>query len=538
MLLVQGKALLFIFVLGLGGSFQFGSHLTLISSPTISEVHRLFFLSCCTAPQFIKEFINSSWTQRYGGAPGESTARMIWSAVVASYALGGLFGAISVRWVTNYLGRKRAMIWNNALNIVASVTMCTSKFANSFEMIMLSRFLFGFSSDKGIPEPKVFLLEVPRDTVILFVLDHTGLGGNIHVFYLGESSPKEIRGMVTLTVATFLAIGKLTAQIAGLSELLGREEFWNVLLCVPAFFSVIQMVTLPFFPEAPRYLLIEKGDTEQCRKALQFLWGPGEYQKEIEEMLVEQEALRGQRNKTLRHLLKDRSVRWQLLTLVVVNEGIQFCGIFGISVFSFSIFQEAGIPVDKIRYVTLGVGMSEILTNITCGLLIDRVGRRVMLWAGYGAMAIIMTLITITLQLKDSSFWIPYTTAGLIFLFILFYGGGPAAVRPSLTHEIFVQTYRPAALAFSGMLLWANLFIFGFLFPFLLAGLKSFTFLFFSCVCLAASLYFFFILPETKGKTPLEISEDFRNIRVCNFLADAKPEDNSLRTTGYKTVET
>uniref|UniRef100_A0AAY5EIU2 Solute carrier family 2 member 9, like 1 n=1 Tax=Electrophorus electricus TaxID=8005 RepID=A0AAY5EIU2_ELEEL len=444
-----------------------------------SEVHRLFFLSCCTAPQFIKEFINSSWTQRYGGAPGESTARMIWSAVVASYALGGLFGAISVRWVTNYLGRKRAMIWNNALNIVASVTMCTSKFANSFEMIMLSRFLFGFSS---------------------------GLGGNIHVFYLGESSPKEIRGMVTLTVATFLAIGKLTAQIAGLSELLGREEFWNVLLCVPAFFSVIQMATLPFFPEAPRYLLIEKGDTEQCRKALQFLWGPGEYQKEIEEMLVEQEALRGQRNKTLRHLLKDRSVRWQLLTLVVVNEGIQFCGIFGVNklVFSFSIFQEAGIPVDKIRYVTLGVGMSEILTNITC----------------------------------DSSFWIPYTTAGLIFLFILFYGGGPAAVRPSLTHEIFVQTYRPAALAFSGMLLWANLFIFGFLFPFLLAGLKSFTFLFFSCVCLAASLYFFFILPETKGKTPLEISEDFRNIRVCNFLADAKPEDNSLRTTGYKTVET
>uniref|UniRef100_A0A4W4EXC4 Solute carrier family 2 member 9, like 1 n=1 Tax=Electrophorus electricus TaxID=8005 RepID=A0A4W4EXC4_ELEEL len=478
---------------------------SLNKSHLIDIFHRLFFLSCCTAPQFIKEFINSSWTQRYGGAPGESTARMIWSAVVASYALGGLFGAISVR--------KRAMIWNNALNIVASVTMCTSKFANSFEMIMLSRFLFGFSS---------------------------GLGGNIHVFYLGESSPKEIRGMVTLTVATFLAIGKLTAQIAGLSELLGREEFWNVLLCVPAFFSVIQMATLPFFPEAPRYLLIEKGDTEQCRKALQFLWGPGEYQKEIEEMLVEQEALRGQRNKTLRHLLKDRSVRWQLLTLVVVNEGIQFCGIFGVNklVFSFSIFQEAGIPVDKIRYVTLGVGMSEILTNITCGLLIDRVGRRVMLWAGYGAMAIIMTLITITLQLKDSSFWIPYTTAGLIFLFILFYGGGPAAVRPSLTHEIFVQTYRPAALAFSGMLLWANLFIFGFLFPFLLAGLKSFTFLFFSCVCLAASLYFFFILPETKGKTPLEISEDFRNIRVCNFLADAKPEDNSLRTTGYKTVET
>ncbi|XP_076848484.1 solute carrier family 2, facilitated glucose transporter member 11-like [Brachyhypopomus gauderio] len=493
--LVQGKALLFIVVLGLGGSFQLGSQITLISSPSM----------------FIKTFINSSWTERYGDAPGESTARIIWSAVVASYALGGLFGSLSVRSVTYYLGRKRAMIWNNVINIVASVIMWTSKAANSFEMIMVSRFLFGFAS---------------------------GVGGNIHVFYLGESSPKEIRGMVTLTVATFVAIGKLTAQIAGLSELLGREEFWNILLCVPAFFSLIQMVTLPFFPEAPRYLLIEKGDTEQCRKALQCLWGPGEYEQEIEEMLKEQAALKGDHNKTLQELLRDKNVRWQLLTLVVLSEGLQFSGIFGISVFSFSIFQEAGIPVDKIRYVTLGVGMSEIFTNITCGLLIDQVGRRVLLWAGYGAMAIIMALITITLLLKEYSFWIPYANAGLIFLFMLCYGGGPAAVRPSLTHEMFVQTYRPAASAFNGILMWANFFAFGFIFPFLLAGLKSFTFLLFSFVGVAASLFFFFILPETKGKTPLEISEDFKNIRVCGILADAKLEDNALATTGYKTVET
>ncbi|XP_076848643.1 solute carrier family 2, facilitated glucose transporter member 9-like isoform X2 [Brachyhypopomus gauderio] len=436
--LVQGKALLFIVVLGLGGSFQLGSHLTLISSPSL----------------FIKAFINSSWTQRYGGPPGENSARMVWSAVVSSFALGGLFGAISVRWVTNYLGRKRAMLWNNVINIVASAIMCTCRAANSFEMIMLSRFLFGLA---------------------------TGLGGNIHVLYLGESSPKEIRGVVTLTVATFMAIGKLTGQIMGLSELLGREEFWNILLCVPAFFSLIQMVTLPFFPEAPRYLLIEKEDTDQCRKALQCLWGPGEYEKEIEEMLEEQASLKGERSKTLQELLRDKSVRWQLLTLLVLIEGIQFCGISGISMFSFSIFQEAGIPVDKIRYVTLGVGMSEILTNIMC----------------------------------NYASWIPYSTVGYIFLFIIFYGGGPAGVAPPLSHEMFVQSYRSAAFVLSGFIIWANSSIFGFIFPFLLAELKSLTFLLFSFVCLAASVFFFFILPETKGKTPLEISEDFRNIRVC-----------------------
>uniref|UniRef100_A0A3B1IQ50 Solute carrier family 2, facilitated glucose transporter member 5 n=1 Tax=Astyanax mexicanus TaxID=7994 RepID=A0A3B1IQ50_ASTMX len=477
--LVQGKALLFIIVLGLGGNFQVGCHNTLISSPS----------------PFIKRFINSSWSQRYGEAPGENTVTFIWSAVVSIFALGGLLGSISVRWFSNQLGRKKAMIWNNAINVVALGTMVASKSANSFEMILLSRFFFGFTS---------------------------GLGGSLHILYLGESSPKKIRGMVTLTVATFKAVGKMTGQIAGLSEILGREDWWNILLGVPAFFSIIQMVTLPFFPEAPRYLLIEKGNTEQCKKALQCLWGPGDYKLEIEEMLVEQAAQKGERSKTLLELLRDQSVRWQLLTMFVLNAAIQFGGVPAISVFSFSIFEEAGISIDKIRYVTLGLGVSEILTNFTCGMLIDRVGRKVLIWGGFGCMAIFLALITLTLEIKDYAVWIPYSTIALIFLFMIFYGGGPAGVVSSIYHEIFIQSYRSAAFIFIGILMWGGFAVLGFMFPFLLAALKSFSFLFFSSVCVAISLYIYFILPETKGKTPLEISEDFRNIRLCGSSADNK----------------
>ncbi|XP_062842749.1 solute carrier family 2 member 9, like 1 [Trichomycterus rosablanca] len=469
--LIQGRALPFIIVLSLGGSFQIGCHLTLISSPS----------------PHIQEFINSSWTQRFGESPGENTLTMIWSAVVASYGFGGIFGSVSIRCVINQLGRKKAMIWNNIINIAGLAVMWTSKLSNSFEMIMLSRFLFGFTS---------------------------GLGGNIHVIYLGESAPKKIRGFVTVTMSTFIAVGKLVGQIAGLSEILGQEQFWNVLLCVPAFFSMIQMVTLPFFPEAPRYLLIEKNNVEQCKKALQSLWGAGEYKLEIEEMLQEQAALKGEGSKSFLELLKDARVRWQCLSLFAINEGIQFCGVAAISVFAYSIFQEAGIPVDKIRYVTLGIGVSEVLTTITCGLLIERVGRRVLLWGGFGIMGVIMVLITITLQLKDHAFWIPYCTVCLIFLFIICYGGGPAGVSPSLSHEMFVQSYRPAAFVFNGILLWGNFTIFGSIFPFLFGWLKNFSFMLFSCVCFAVSLYIFLILPETTGKTPLEISENFQNIRL------------------------
>lgn len=50
------------------------------------------------------------------------------------------------------------------------------------------------------------------------------------------------------------------------SEILGREDTWDILLSVAALFSFVQIVMLPFFPETPRYLLIEKGDDKACKK--------------------------------------------------------------------------------------------------------------------------------------------------------------------------------------------------------------------------------------------------------------------------------
>ncbi|KAK6319055.1 hypothetical protein J4Q44_G00102660 [Coregonus suidteri] len=436
--------------------------------------------------QYIRNFINSSWIGRYEETPPAPTVKLLWSAIVSMYAVGGLLGSMSVRCIAGRFGRKRAMIWNNVISIVAALIMFTSRGANSFEMILIARFLYGFTA---------------------------GLGANIHAIYLGESSPKKIRGMVTLTSATFVSIGKLSGQFVGLRGILGREDSWNILLCVPTCFSVVQLLTLPFFPEAPRYSLIEKGNAEACKKALQSLWGGGEYKLEMTEMVLEQAAIKGEASKSLLELLRDRSVRWQLITMVVAYGCIQFSGITA----------EAGIPLDMIRYVTLGVGVSEVLTSITCGLLIESVGRRALLWGGFGAMSAIMILITITLNLKDYSFWVPYSTVGLIFLFVIFYGGGPAGVLPSLTHEIFIQSCRPAAFVFTGIIRWLGFAVLGLVFPFLIELLKSVSFVMFACMCLLASLYIFFYLPETKGKTLLEISEEFKNITLCEKpLSDDK----------------
>nr|XP_015814799.2 solute carrier family 2 member 9, like 1 [Nothobranchius furzeri] len=481
--LTKGTSLFLIITLGLGGSFQNGYHLTSPSSPS----------------PFIQRFINSSWYDRYSEPPHPQTVTMIWSLVVSMYAVGGLFGAASVNFISRRLGRKKAIICSSLISIVGMVTMLTSKYANTFEMIIVARILYGYSS---------------------------GLGGSIHLIYLGEISPRRIRGPVTLTYVIFLSLGKLSGQIFGLSEILGREDMWNVLLSVPACFSLAQVAVLPFLPEAPRYLFIEKRDDEACKKALQRLWGKGEYKQEMEEMLTEKLALEAAHLKSLLQLLKDRAARWQLITMSIIGYCNQLSGTLAISTFAFDVFLEVGIPKDDIRYATLGLGVSEILTSIFCGFLIELTGRRPLLWRGYAVTAACWILVTITLNLKDLGPWIPYVTATLIFLFQVSFRGGPGAVASTLRSELFVQSDRLAAFVLMGLQCWFLIALLGLVFPFIINSLGSYCFVLFGCVCLLGSLYTFFLLPETKGKTLLEISEEFKAITVCgkSFSEEKKVE--------------
>ncbi|XP_056258841.1 solute carrier family 2 member 9, like 1 [Seriola aureovittata] len=481
--LTRGNALILIIILGIGGSFQSGYHITGLSSPS----------------PFIQRFINSSWYDRYEEHPPAQTVTMIWSLIVSMYAVGGLFGAVSVKFISGRLGRKKAMICNSFIAIVAAGIMLTSKVAKSYEMIIVARILYG---------------------------SPVGLGTSTHLIYLGEISPRKIRGMVTLTSATFGSLGKLFAQFCGLSEILGREELWNIVLCVPAFFSVVHVIALPFLPDAPRYLFIEKDDDKACKKALQSLWGQGDYKQEMDEMSAEQAVIEAAPPKSPLQLLRDRTVRWQLITMSFIYCCNQLSGMSMISTFSFDIFLKAGIPRDKIRYITLGLGVSEIITSISSGLLIERTGRRPLFWGAYGVMSVSWVLVTVTQTLKDSSYWVPYITTGLIILFIIFFCGGPGGATATLNSEIFIQSDRLAALVLTGIQRWVMFAILGLVFPFLINALSSYCFVLFACVCLLACLYTFFILPETKGKTLLDISEEFKAITLCgkSFLEKERVE--------------
>ncbi|XP_077016327.1 solute carrier family 2, facilitated glucose transporter member 11 isoform X2 [Tamandua tetradactyla] len=468
--LIQGRVLLLTTcAAGIGGTFQFGYNLSIINAPTLH----------------IQEFTNETWWARTGRPLPDRLILLVWSLIVSLYPLGGLFGALLAGPLAIRLGRKSSLLVNNVFVLAAAVLFGFSHKAGSFEMIMLGRFLMGISA---------------------------GVSMSIQPMYLGESAPRELRGAITMTSAIFTALGIVMGQVVGLRELLGSPQAWPLLLSSCLVPGVLQLASLPFLPESPRYLLIDRGDTEACLVALRRLRGGTDVAGELEELEKEREACTGRCPWRPWELLWDRTLRRQVGSLVVLGSAMELCGNDAVYAYASSVFREAGIPGERVQYAVVGTGCCELLAAVLSCAIIERVGRRMLLAGGYCLMTCWGSVLTAALCLQSILPGMPYLASACIFAFILSFGIGPAGVTGILATELFSQMARPAAHVVCGALMWAMLALVGLAFPFLTAGLSHFLYVPFLSICACAALYAGFFLPETKGKTFLQISEELRSL--------------------------
>ncbi|NWH99145.1 GTR9 protein, partial [Tichodroma muraria] len=192
---------------------------------------------------------------------------------------------------------------------------------------------------------------------------------------------------------------------------------WNVLLSFSGLVALIQLLFLPFFPESPPYLLLQKEDKAGCLKAMKQLWGEGNYHTEFDDLMKEKAITKGTKIMSVLEVLRERSVYPQLCTMLLLLLSLQLCGL--------KIFRTANLQENIIPYVSLGVSISELISIIFCSSIIDRFGRRMLLCGGYLLMALILVLLEMSLLLSDQFLWLRYCSVILIFLFIIAYGVGP-----------------------------------------------------------------------------------------------------------------
>uniref|UniRef100_A0A8C4VVR5 Solute carrier family 2, facilitated glucose transporter member 5 n=1 Tax=Gopherus evgoodei TaxID=1825980 RepID=A0A8C4VVR5_9SAUR len=461
---------------------------------------------CLSALQHIKAFYNATWSQRYGQSPSQDLLTVMYSLTVSVFALGGLVGSFPVGMLVTRYG-------STLLVFLAGVLMGFSRYLKSPEMVILGRFITGL---------------------------HSGICLSVVPMYLGEIAPKNLRGFLGLVPSIFICLGVFSAQVLGLPELLGEDGYWPLFLSLVVIPASLQLLLLHWFPESPRYLLIEKNNVQGATDALRWFLGKDDVRDVLEEMWEEQCSLSSLETISIWQLLQDGSVRWQTLSVVVINMGMQLSGIDAIWFYTNTIFQHAGIPGPEIPYTTVGTGAIEVLAGllgVSC-FTIEKLGRRPLIIIGFSFMGFCCAGITLALVLQVGASHPrsanpgyrarPVSAAGFLL--------SPVTGVPFLmTTELFKQSHRPAAYIVGGSLNWLSNFTVGFIFPFLQTSAGAFCYLVFCGVCVLVALYVYLIIPETKNKTFVEISQIFAARRP--FLTVPASAVKMVPLGGYGALE-
>ncbi|KAM9256274.1 solute carrier family 2, facilitated glucose transporter member 5-like [Cariama cristata] len=446
-----------------GSSFQYGYNVSVINAP---------------AP-YMQDFYNRTYFNRTGVPMDSGFQTLLWSLTVSMFPLGGFFGSLMVWPLVNKCGRKGTLLISNAFSITAAVLMGSAEVAKTFEIIIFSRVIMGI---------------------------YAGLASNVVPMFLGEVSPRNLRGAIGVVPQLFITVGILVAQILGLNRILGNAKGWPVLLGLTGIPSVIQLLILPFCPESPRYLLIQMGNEKQARQALRKLRGCDDVDDEIEEMRQEDQSEKEEGHFSVCSLCTFRGLRWQLISIIVMMMGQQLSGVNAVFYYADRIFLSAGVDSSNVQYVTVSIGAVNVVMTLLAVFIVESLGRRILLLAGFGLCCVSCAVLTLALNLQTTVSWMSYLSIVCVIVYIIGHAIGASPIPFVMITEMFLQSSRPAAFMVGGSVHWLCNFTVGLVFLYMEAGLGPYSFLIFCAICLATIVYIFFIVPETKNKTFMEIN--------------------------------
>lgn len=323
--------------------------------------------------------------------------------------------------------------------------------------------------------------------------------------YTAEIAESDIRGRLGSYFQLMLTIGILLTYVLG-SVLKNMRTLSIISAVVPLIFFAIFI----FLPETPIYYL-KKGKDDAAKKSLIRLRGT-KYDVESE-LQAEREVLEenSRNNVSFKTAITSRAA----VKGLVIGFGLMFfqqlCGINSIIFYSNDIFTRAGstLPADQ---ATIIVGAVQVISVFFSTLIVDRLGRRILL------MSSIITLFLTTLVLGiyfyvinnshafDDIKWFALIPL-CIFLILFSFGFGPLPWM--MMGEIFSMEVKGVAASSACLFNWLMAFIVTKFYLDLTAAVQSYgTFWIFSGFCAIGIFFVYFLVPETKGKTLDEIQRE------------------------------
>ena len=197
--------------------------------------------------------------------------------------------------------------------------------------------------------------------------------------------------------------------------------------------------------------------------------------------------------------------------------------------YSSDILEKSGIK--NATYATPFIGLIMVIMTLVSIPLMERAGRRFLHLLGLGGMFVFSILMTIAFVLQNRYEWLRYLSIVSMMLYIVFFAIGPGSIPWLIVAELFSQGPRSAAVSLSVMVNWSANVAVGQGFPPLFQNVtKEWTFLLFTVFLLFFFIFTFCFLPETKNKTPEQITNYFHN---NTFVFKQNSTSNGVETRSF-----
>ena len=389
----------------------------------------------------------------------------------------------------------------------------SDKFGRKFTMI-LSAILFSTSAI-GCAVSVDF-----NQLVVYRIIGGVGIGvvSIISPLYISELAVAQYRGRLVSLYQLAVTIGFLGAYLVNY-QLLGYSTsnpdivtgWWSLIFVTEVWRGMLGMEILPallffiiifFIPESPRWLIL-KGREEKATNILERIYTSS---KEALFQLTETKSVLSSESKSEWKLLLQPGIRKAVIIGVCIAMLGQFMGVNAVLYYGPSIFENAGLSGGDSLFYQVLVGLVNTLTTVLALVIIDKIGRKKLVYYGVSGMVISLILIA-TYFIYGESWGISSIFLLVFFLFYVFCCAvSICAVVFVLLSEMYPTRVRGFAMSIAGFALWIGTYLIGQLTPWMLQNLTpAGTFILFAIMCVPYMLIVWKLVPETTGKSLEEI---------------------------------
>lgn len=354
-----------------------------------------------------------------------------------------------------------------------------------------------------------------------------GIGSLAFPVYLGETIQPEVRGTLGLFPTAIGNIGILICYLAG------NYLDWSQLAYLGAALPIPFFILMLMIPETPRWY-ISRGLNEEARKALQWLRGKNtKIDNELRDIAL-MDAETKTDDTSIKELLNMKYMKAILISLGLMTFQ-QLSGINAVIFYTVSIFDMSKSSVDG-NLSTIIVGIVNFASTFLATALIDRAGRKVLLYISSVTMTITLTILGTffyvrnELKLDVSNLgWIPLACVMIYLLgFSLAFGPIPWLMMG----EILPAQIRGSAASICTAFNWLCTFVVTKSFQNIIDAIgPAGTFWLFGCICFIGLFFVVVCVPETRGKSLEQIENKMTGrtkprTRRMSSIANIKPLPN------------